>query len=103
MYSTKFGLCSQIFAVQLCCVCHLQTLAAAAVVASAINIGGGFTITQRMLNMFKRPGDPTEHNYLYGIPAAVLMGGYAAGWVAGAQAPAALPASLHVEQGELRA
>ena len=30
-----------------------QGLAAAAVAASAVNIGGGFTITQRMLDMFK--------------------------------------------------
>jgi NAD(P) transhydrogenase len=46
----------------------LQGLAALAVVASAVNIGGGFTITQRMLDMFKRPDDPIEHNNLYAIP-----------------------------------
>lgn len=45
-----------------------QGLAALAVLTSAINIGGGFTITQRMLDMFKRPTDPVEHNYLYAIP-----------------------------------
>ncbi len=45
-----------------------QGLAALAVFASAINIGGGFTITQRMLDMFKRPDDPEEHNELYAIP-----------------------------------
>jgi NAD(P) transhydrogenase len=45
-----------------------QGLAALAVVASAVNIGGGFTITQRMLDMFKRPDDPIEHNNLYAIP-----------------------------------
>jgi drug/metabolite transporter (DMT)-like permease len=49
-----------------------QGLAALAVVTSAVNIGGGFTITQRMLDMFKRPTDPKEHNYLYGIPGAAL-------------------------------
>ena len=58
-------------------------LAATAVAASAINIGGGFTITQRMLDMFKRPGDPEEHNYLYAIPGAALLAGAAAGHVAG--------------------
>jgi hypothetical protein len=47
-----------------------QALAALAVVASAVNIGGGFTITQRMLDMFKRPDDPIEHNNLYAIPGA---------------------------------
>ncbi len=57
----------------------LQALAATAVAASAINIGGGFTITQRMLDMFKRPGDPIEHNNLYAWPAGLLVGGYALG------------------------
>ena len=57
----------------------LQALAATAVAASAINIGGGFTITQRMLDMFKRPGDPVEHNNLYAYPAGLLVGGYALG------------------------
>jgi hypothetical protein len=49
-----------------------QALAALAVVASAVNIGGGFTITQRMLDMFKRPDDPIEHNSLYAIPGEAL-------------------------------
>lgn len=51
-----------------CCCSLLQGLAALAVLASAVNIGGGFTITQRMLDMFKRPDDPIEHNNLYAIP-----------------------------------
>lgn len=61
----------------------LQGLAATAVLASAINIGGGFTVTSRMLNMFRRPTDPTEYNYLYAVPAAALVGSYAAGHLAG--------------------
>ena len=61
----------------------VQALAATAVLASAINIGGGFTITSRMLNMFRRPTDPTEYNYLYAVPAAALVGSYAAGHLAG--------------------
>ena len=52
-------------------------LAAASVFMSTINIFGGFLITQRMLDMFRRPGDPPEYNYLYGIPALALLGGYA--------------------------
>lgn len=56
-----------------------QWLAACAVLVSAVNIGGGFTITQRMLDMFKRPEDPVEHNNLYAIPGAVLLAGWAAG------------------------
>jgi NAD(P) transhydrogenase len=54
-----------------------QTLAAVAAFISSINIGGGFLVTQRMLDMFKRPDDPPEYQYLYGIPAATFLGGYA--------------------------
>lgn len=39
---------------------------------------GGFLVTQKMLDMFKRPTDPPEHNYLYLLPAGVFVGGYAA-------------------------
>ncbi len=53
-----------------------QALAATATFISSINIFGGFLITQRMLDMFRRPDDPPEHNYLYSIPAAAFMGGY---------------------------
>ena len=40
----------------------IQTLAALAAFISSINIGGGFVVTQRMLDMFKRP---SECLYLY--------------------------------------
>jgi len=57
-----------------------QWLAATAVAASAVNIGGGFTVTERMLSMFRRPGDPREHTgLLFAIPGAALLGGFAAG------------------------
>jgi NAD(P) transhydrogenase len=36
----------------------VQALAAASVLVSAINISGGFVVTQRMLDMFKRKDDP---------------------------------------------
>jgi NAD(P) transhydrogenase len=52
-------------------------LATLAAFISSINIGGGFIITQRMLNMFKRPTDPPEYNYLYLIPGASAVGLYA--------------------------
>ena len=51
-------------------------LAAAATFISSINIFGGFLITKRMLDMFKRPGDPPEYNYLFAIPGAAFLGGY---------------------------
>ncbi|TNN15342.1 NAD(P) transhydrogenase [Schistosoma japonicum] len=56
-----------------------ECLAASATLLSAINIGGGFVVTQRMLNMFKRPTDLPEYNYLFTIPAAALMGAYGYG------------------------
>jgi H+-translocating NAD(P) transhydrogenase len=34
----------------------------------------------RMLDMFKRPGDLPEHNYLYIIPALALLGIYSFGY-----------------------
>ena len=51
-----------------------QTLAASAVLASGINISGGFVITKRMLDMFKRKGDPPEYTYLYSIPGVAAIG-----------------------------
>uniref|UniRef100_A0A9J7X2K7 proton-translocating NAD(P)(+) transhydrogenase n=2 Tax=Cyprinus carpio TaxID=7962 RepID=A0A9J7X2K7_CYPCA len=39
-------------------------------------IPGGFLVTQRMLDMFKRPTDPPEYNYLYLLPAGLFVGGY---------------------------
>lgn len=56
-----------------------QGLAATAAFISSINITGGFIITQRMLDMFKRPTDPPEYNYLYGLPAMASLGAYGYG------------------------
>ena len=46
----------------------IQTMAAAACLLSAINIGGGFLTTKRMLDMFRRPDDPKDYTHLYAIP-----------------------------------
>ncbi|CAL8072391.1 unnamed protein product [Orchesella dallaii] len=54
----------------------VQVLASTAAFISFINVFGGFLVTQRMLDMFRRPTDPPEHNYLYGIPASAFIGGY---------------------------
>ncbi|CAG9860426.1 unnamed protein product [Phyllotreta striolata] len=56
----------------------VEALAAAAAFISFINVFGGFLVTKRMLDMFRRPGDPKEYNSLYAIPAAAFLGGY--GW-----------------------
>uniref|UniRef100_A0A914YTN0 proton-translocating NAD(P)(+) transhydrogenase n=1 Tax=Panagrolaimus superbus TaxID=310955 RepID=A0A914YTN0_9BILA len=56
-----------------------QTLALAATFISSINIGGGFLITKRMLDMFKRPSDPPEYHFLYALPGGALLGIYSYG------------------------
>merc|ERR1739844_337311 len=55
----------------------VEGLAASAAFISFINVFGGFIVTGRMLDMFKRPTDPPEHNYLYGIPAGAFLASYA--------------------------
>uniref|UniRef100_A0A8C4V6E1 proton-translocating NAD(P)(+) transhydrogenase n=1 Tax=Falco tinnunculus TaxID=100819 RepID=A0A8C4V6E1_FALTI len=55
-----------------------ETLAVLSAFISSVNIAGGFLVTQRMLDMFKRPTDPPEYNYLYLLPGGVFVGGYAA-------------------------
>jgi len=54
----------------------VEGLAATAAFISFINVFGGFIVTARMLDMFKRPTDPPEHNYLYGIPATAFLASY---------------------------
>ena len=56
--------------------CPLQTLAAGAAFISFINIFGGFIVTQRMLDMFKRSTDPPEHSGLLAIPAGTFLAAY---------------------------
>ncbi|XP_067231329.1 NAD(P) transhydrogenase, mitochondrial [Chanodichthys erythropterus] len=56
--------------------CTAETLAVLAAFISSVNIAGGFLVTQRMLDMFKRPTDPPEYNYLYLLPTGLFVGGY---------------------------
>jgi NAD(P) transhydrogenase len=65
-----------------------QALATSAVLLASINISGGFLITQRMLDMFKRPTDAPEFNHLYAIPGAVFGLGYLAALSLGYGGPA---------------
>ncbi|KAI0636987.1 PNTB-domain-containing protein [Trametes polyzona] len=53
-----------------------QALGAASVLLASVNVAGGFVITKRMLDMFKRATDPPEYAWLYGIPAIVYTGGF---------------------------
>merc|ERR1712023_618951 len=45
-----------------------QTLGLVATTISSINIFGGFLVSKKMLDVFKRPTDPPEHYNLYGVP-----------------------------------
>uniref|UniRef100_A0A1J3DBM3 proton-translocating NAD(P)(+) transhydrogenase n=5 Tax=Noccaea caerulescens TaxID=107243 RepID=A0A1J3DBM3_NOCCA len=60
-----------------------QALASLAVLISSVNIAGGFLVTKRMLDMFKRKTDPEEHNYLYAIPSVLTLGGIGAAYYSG--------------------
>ncbi|KAF9696750.1 hypothetical protein EKO04_005622 [Ascochyta lentis] len=55
-----------------------QALGALSVLLASVNVSGGFMITKRMLDMFKRPTDPPEYPWLYAIPAVLFGGGYVA-------------------------
>ncbi|KAH7113215.1 NAD(P) transhydrogenase beta subunit-domain-containing protein [Dendryphion nanum] len=55
-----------------------QTLGALSVLLAFVNVSGGFVLTKRMLDMFRRPTDPKEYPWLYAIPAAIFGGGYLA-------------------------
>jgi len=55
-----------------------QLLGSASVLMAFLNIGGGFVITKRMLDMFKRPTDPPEYPWLYAVPGVLFGGGYLA-------------------------
>ena len=61
-----------------------QLFGAASVLLAFVNISGGFVITKRMLDMFKRPTDPPEYPWLYAIPAALFTGGFVAAASTGA-------------------
>ena len=54
-----------------------QVLGAVATGISAVNITGGFLVTKKMLDLFKRPEDPPEFYELYQIPSAAFIGGLA--------------------------
>jgi len=48
-----------------------------------VNIVGGFIVTTKMLDMFKRKDDPPEYYHLYGIPAGAAFGLYGVGSLSG--------------------
>merc|ERR1711936_37065 len=54
----------------------VEGMGASAALISFVNIFGGFIVTQRMLDMFRRPTDPPEYNAMMGIPAATFLAAY---------------------------
>jgi NAD(P) transhydrogenase len=48
-----------------------------ATVLSFVNIVGGFLVSGKMLDLFRREGDPKDFFELYGIPVSILVGGMA--------------------------
>ena len=61
-----------------------QAFGAASVLLAFVNVSGGFIITKRMLDMFRRPGDPPEYPWLYAIPGLLFGGGFIAAASTGA-------------------
>jgi len=55
-----------------------QFLGAASVLMAFVNVTGGFVISKRMLDMFRRPTDPPEYQWLYAVPAALTGAGFIA-------------------------
>jgi NAD(P) transhydrogenase len=53
-----------------------QALGFLATTISSVNIFGGFLVSKKMLDVFKRPTDPPEHYELYAAPALAFVGGY---------------------------
>jgi len=60
-----------------------QLLGATATAISTVNIVGGFLVTKKMLDLFKRPDDPDEHPELYAIPVVGTLGAYGVAGMAG--------------------
>lgn len=53
-------------------------MGAIATALSFINIAGGFLVSGKMLDLFRRPEDPKEYFEFYSLPALVLLGGLGA-------------------------
>lgn len=55
-----------------------EYLGAVSVLLAFVNVSGGFVVTKRMLDMFKRPTDPPEYPWLYAVPGVIFGGGFIA-------------------------
>ncbi|TID20121.1 NAD(P)(+) transhydrogenase (AB-specific) [Venturia nashicola] len=53
-----------------------QAFGGLSVLLAFVNISGGFIISKRMLDMFRRPTDPKEYSWLYAFPAVLAAGSF---------------------------
>lgn len=58
-------------------------MGAIATTLSFVNIAGGFLVSAKMLDLFKRPTDPDEFFEFYAVPATAVIGGVAAAGLLG--------------------
>ena len=62
-------------------------LAGSAVGLSAVNLVGGFLVTKKMLDMFRRPDDPPEFFHYTLLPPAAAVAGFGVLGLSGAASP----------------
>lgn len=58
-------------------------MGAIATLLSFVNISGGFLITGKMLDLFRRPEDPNDYFEFYAIPSALVLGGLGGAYLGG--------------------
>jgi H+-translocating NAD(P) transhydrogenase len=58
-------------------------MGAIATTLSFVNIAGGFLVSGKMLDLFRRENDPDDHFALYTVPSLLLIGGLGAAAFAG--------------------
>jgi NAD(P) transhydrogenase len=58
-------------------------MGALATALSFVNIAGGFLVSGKMLDLFRRPNDPEDHFGLYAIPSLILLAGLSSAAVGG--------------------
>eukprot|EP00808_Paulinella_micropora_P030192 g12035.t1 len=75
-----------------------QLLATSAVSLSCVNLVGGFLVTKKMLDMFRRPDDPPEYHHMWLYPPIASFAGFAA-LQANGMAPAGAPGALALYSG----
>ena len=75
-----------------------QLLGTAAVALSAVNLAGGFLVTNKMLDLFRRPDDPPEYSHFALVPFGAAIGGYGLLTATGL-APAGLHSTMALASG----